>query len=263
MELSKVTKGQEVLVIDSNGVHCVGDMLTVKFCQEPDRCALVYPEKGLGIYRFRVLAVGDKVVRGPDSAWNHAYHTLPSNPQEGDVGKVGGFDKTDQSIRVEWESGGESWCKPKEIKPVGDSEEVGEDKPECYRDTNCAVGYSREQCSYGRECWEAVRIYGDFKPKPIKEKVMTREQRAKDLEKTMEEAVDAKQTAIDTHEEDLAQRDESMSVLAEQIADMKLYKTDKAKKVATVVKAKNADGMTGPEEQAEAIIWCNDNEIAL
>ena len=235
--------------------------------------------------REHLLCVGDKVTRGPDWKWEieegNGVGTVIAFESNGTPDH-------NVSVRWENDPTGFCYRMTpdhQDLKPVGDS--VDEGRPECFGFAHCyklpigCVGCyrrnqhgdcicksnSKDKCKYHYECSQINTLAENFdmkkhlpntvrstakpnKPETIEEDspMITRKQRARDLEKTKQEAVDARDAAIEKHEEDLAQRNESLDALDDQIADLRDSVTDKEAHIKLIAKANKVD-----MEQAEAM----------
>ncbi len=286
MALRELKKGEKVLMIEACPNGKVGDTVIVLGQRNKNsptwQCK--WNKGEIDKHRESLLAVGDKVTRGP--CWDKHYAANAEAMKE--VGTVTTLNNS--SVRVDWKDGlliksGLYIMTPdhQDLKPVGDSE-VGEGRPECFGEyQNCDLSCEdcpshmpdspickcfSSECSDKLECMKLTRERGSpvkepNKPKPIEEKAMTRKQEAVEVDEKIENVRKQKYHDVIAHEENMAQKDERMIELQGEAADLKLYTTKKAKKIATVVRAKNANGAFTSEEQAEAIIWCSDNEITL
>ena len=227
--LRELKKGEKVLVIasiriDKHGFK-IGELVTVAnsqhtgyWCNDQWVCS-----------REELLAIGDKVVRGPDWKWG--------NEGNNGIGTVTEFDpktSSDQTVLVIWANGNRTWARMtpdhQDLRPMGESEREGISGMEV-----TAVIY--DECS---------------QYKPMQEDTMTREQRA----------VEAEGQALVIKEE-IAQKEEKVSELNAKAANLRRFKTDKDANVALVIKAKNLDNKATPEEQAKAMLELSDKEITV
>lgn len=195
--------------------------------------------------RKELLAIGDKVVRGPD--WDGGgYQDNPAGIN-GSIGTVVGFNNAGaahgHNVDVDWPERRDTICHHRmtadhqDLKPTGDSEEVGEDKLE---------GYEKFDLT--------VEVTIDDK----QEDTMTREQRAVERDKSITSKEDAMSNAIIAHKEDIAEREESIAGLKAEAVNLRAYTTDKAENVALVMAAKKCTA-----KQAEAILTLKDRGIEL
>ena len=242
--LRNLKVGEKVLVIDATGSSRapVGTMLTcTRLPLNPDSSMGFDSKehKDISIRRIRVLAIGDKVVRGPD--WSKGYSGT------GDFVGVGSVTEIRDGYVNTYDSKGHSWspritADHQDLKHAGESEEVGEDK---------LKGYEKFDLT--------VEVIIDDK----QEEAMNREQRAVKKDEEVEGIEKAITDAKIAHKEDMAAKKEQIAGLKEEARELRDSITDKEALVKLVMKAKNLGGKVTPEDQAGAILALKDKEIEL
>ena len=150
MSLRELKKGEKVLVIGKTSNFNIGDIVTIKgrtISGIGYKCS--NGEEELGKSRGQLLAIGDKVTRGPD--WERCYYDQDGG--EGNAGVITHIlpDRPKQPVRVLWDNGSTPGANPyyrmtpnhQDLKPTGDSVEDG--KPECFGNWVCN-GHSCQTC---------------------------------------------------------------------------------------------------------------------
>ena len=293
--LSKLVKGQEVLVLanstdDSVFVGCdkytIGELMVLH--SQGGSASILRRKDGsdreIHIYRKHLLAIGDKVERGPDM---HKGCSI-GDDYDDSKGVVTGFHDNDgRNVVVKWEH------KPnvttyfrmtadhQDLKPTGDSVGVEDGKPEerpfqvhdyvewqqgeqiakrghvtLIEDGNQKIWFKQPGKDYAT--WSNVRnftliepVKETNKPKPIKENDMsteiTREQRAVKKDEEVRGIEDDMANAIVAHKEAMAVKEENAAALKADAKRLRDHTTDYA---ATIDDIKIAHKLTN--KQAEA-----------
>lgn len=255
------------------------------------------------LQRREVLAIGDEVVRGPDMFNDTTMGERPCHNTIGKVIDFENMDRNVQVKWGNGSEGSYRMnADHQDLKPTGDSEAREEDKPECWgrkgecittkipcvkceheeKDGSCRCNSCKSFLACRKEAKRTGFILTPVKEsgicgmevtavvydectdyKPIKEEVMTRKAQAKQRD----ESVEAKRKMIEekkeAHAEEIAVLEESIVTLQAEAADFRKYTTDKEATAAKIIAAKNLDGKATPKEQAEAILWCSNEEIDL
>lgn len=162
MALSKLVKGQAVMALsvrNDSSKYTVGTLGTVRrgeanFKGEYDMNFDGPAGHIMCLPRNKLLAIGDKVVRGPD--WNSGGYQDSSAGEEGGIGTVTGFNHPgadeEHNVTVDWSTRKDNCHRMtadhQDLKPTGDSVDTGDsedDKPDCYgkypcKDNTCYNG---------------------------------------------------------------------------------------------------------------------------
>ena len=229
----RVSVGDTVLVIVSGRKGWVGTLQTVgKVTSRGD----VYFDGS--IYdRTSFLAIGDRVRHSSDN----------------EIGVITSFDGVPDGIKVKY---------PSEKSPLNsiieclelvldEKEEATPDKPECF-------GTGEQPCSglnYGCGVEEECKQY-----EPIQEDTMekTREQRAKDIDKSITEIEERMEAEHNERMEAIERDSEKIAMLKIDAKVLRDHKTDHAAQVADIMLVKDCS-----PEQAEAILRLDDAGIEV
>ncbi len=252
--LRKLNKGEKALVLRQG---CGHKMKTGEIITSLNEGSPVYCSGDSGRWtmpRDYLLAIRDRVKRGPD--FGRDYDFVSSAPESSDIGIVTGFSGENTAINKSWHGscvsvkwGGRDYpmryrmnADYQDLKPTGDSEEVGDDK---------LKGYEKFDLT--------VEVIIDDK----QEEAMNREQRAVKKDEEVEGIEKAITDAKIAHKEDMAAKKEQIAGLKEEARELRDSITDKEALVKLVMKAKNLGGKVTPEDQAGAILALKDKEIEL
>ena len=255
MELRKLKEGEQVLVIGikMNQHTELGEIVTVNTDSTGMPLCKTSSHSNWSIYRNDLLAIGDKVVRGPDWKWSN---------QDGGAGNVGTVRKLIKGsgewlgkVKVDWGNGG-SLCyrmtpEHQDLKPTGDSVDTEKGKPECFGDGDkIEVKVTMPQmprfnvdwvdgCTYKSMTIPSYIWGGD---KPIKENnIMASDRTARKRE--------LKETVIPQRQDAVADAELALSQDEAELKRLEAHTTDHAEIIADIKLAKNVD-----DEGAEAIL---------
>lgn len=261
--LRELVIDEKVIVIDDGGSDRapVGTMLTCTRLPLSRTSGMGFKSKehkDISICKIRVLAIGDKVVRGPDWDWGR------QDGGEGNVGVVVRFHQGSglHPVEVKWGNGMVRCYRinpdHQDLKPTGDSEPVRTDEPDGKAIKFHAAEVPREiyhAHSHALDAMKYVMAGTDFCTATIqsKEDSMTREQQAKHIDRDVKTA----EEAILEHKEKIAQEDEKIVDLKKRAADLRKFKNDKEATAHYIIVAKNLDpsGEYTAEQQAKAIMY--------
>lgn len=262
MELRELKQGEEVMVIKpltDTSSYQAGDIGVFKHMSGP-HCVLDIKDNNecnACVVRENLLAIGDKITRGPDWRWGG---------EDGGAGNIGeviefvtpdGYDpEWTNNVRVKWSNGSTSCVRMtpdhQDLKPVGDS--VDEGRPECFGTYvfNCSActGCSHRlpngdcrciggRCESKEQCKRIVKEPN--KPKPIKEN--------NTMANRSEEKRKLKETTIPQLEDAKAEAALALELAEAKLKRLEAHKTDHAETIADIMKAKKVTA-----EEAEAIL---------
>ena len=218
--LRELNKGEKVLVIKAGGYGGnVGDIGTideegssVPFC--------LFSGVRFAISRKKLLAIGDKVVRGPDWEQGDAYGDI------GTVEDIQELSKGPENVGVRYPNGRYAACKMtpnhQDLKPTGDSE--GADKEHDPYKKAFGVDYSSHAV-------DAMKYMMANVIKQPQEDTMTREARAVVIDKSVKEKGEALSDYV-------AQENEKIDDLKAEAVNLRAYTTDKEEIIAQIVSVK-------------------------
>ena len=270
MALRELKKGEKVLMIEACPNGKVGD--TVIVLRQRNKNSSTWQckwNKGeIDKYRESLLAIGDKVTRGPD--WGYG-------DQDGGKDNVGVIthilkDHGGQTCRAKWPKPHPSGSNPyyrmnadyQDLKPVGDSE-VGEGKPECFGEymfecsfcSGCKHKTKESTCRCIVDCRAKdackklvkEKIAEPNKPKPIEENDMAnRSARKRELKEVL---IPAKEDALEDAKLALAKDQAELQRLV-------VHTTDHAETIADIKVAHKMD-----DKQAEAALRLSKKDIVI
>ena len=243
--LRKLNKGEKALVLRQG---CGHKMKTGEIVTSLNEGSPVYCSGDSGRWtmpRDYLLAIGDKVVRGPD--WSKGYSGT------GDFVGVGSVTEIRDGYVNTYDSKGHSWS-PRITADHQDLKHAGDSAGDSKGDDGLMNAKEAEDTFYKlTKLQELIQ----------EDKKMTREKRAENKDAEIEGIEKAITDAKIAHKEDMAAKKEQIAGLKEEARELRDSTTDKEALVKLVMKAKNLGGKVTPEDQAGAILALKDKGIEL